>query len=160
MSQWTDKVISRLRELIAKGEGSTAVANQLNAEYGTDFTRNAIIGKAHRLNIIRVVTGKVQNEAKKSLNRIAKIKAEKTSKPKTEPVLKPVYDPKDLFRNLGNGRPMLSRKFDECAWPMDDEQSCCQPITRGSYCAFHASIAYKTTGADEKALARSVRKHV
>ena len=43
---WTDEKVEKLRELWKKGHTASQIANALG-----DTTRNAVIGKAHRLNL-------------------------------------------------------------------------------------------------------------
>lgn len=46
---WPQAHVDRLRELLDGGASSSAAAKALNAEFGTVYTRNAIIGKADRM---------------------------------------------------------------------------------------------------------------
>ena len=43
---WTDEKVEKLRELWTKGHTASQIAEMLG-----DTTRNAVIGKAHRLNL-------------------------------------------------------------------------------------------------------------
>ena len=43
---WTDEKVQKLRELWTKGHTASEIAGMLG-----DTTRNAVIGKAHRLNL-------------------------------------------------------------------------------------------------------------
>ena len=65
---WTDEKVNKLKDLWAKGH----TASQIAAELG-DTTRNAVIGKAHRLNL------QARAPSKKQFNRTSteKIKARK-----------------------------------------------------------------------------------
>jgi GcrA cell cycle regulator len=51
MAKWIDEHDNCLRELIAAGESYTKAASIINARFGTDYTRNATIGRSHRLGI-------------------------------------------------------------------------------------------------------------
>ncbi len=46
---WTDTNIETLKDLWSKGETATEIANKI----GAGLSRNAIIGKAHRLRLVR-----------------------------------------------------------------------------------------------------------
>jgi len=50
---WTDEQASVLIELIAAGKSSAEVATALNAQFGTAYTRNSVIGKCNRLKLDR-----------------------------------------------------------------------------------------------------------
>ncbi len=51
---WTDEQSSVLAELIAAGRSSSQAAEAINAQFGTIFTRNSIIGRCNRLGLQRV----------------------------------------------------------------------------------------------------------
>jgi len=46
---WPQAHVDRLRELLDGGASSSVAAKALNDEFGTAYTRNAVIGKADRL---------------------------------------------------------------------------------------------------------------
>jgi GcrA cell cycle regulator len=54
MSQWNEVIHARLVELLKAGSSRGEAAKILNAQYGTSFTRNAIIGRTHRTNVTYV----------------------------------------------------------------------------------------------------------
>ncbi len=49
MSDWTDAAITKLQQLANEGYSASQIATLVNKELGTEFTRNAIVGKLHRL---------------------------------------------------------------------------------------------------------------
>ncbi|SFM00129.1 GcrA cell cycle regulator [Bradyrhizobium sp. NFR13] len=49
--KWTPEQDIELRRLLELGRSYTAVAEQINADFGTTFSRNAAIGRGHRLGI-------------------------------------------------------------------------------------------------------------
>ena len=51
-SQWNDETVARLDALTKEGKSASQVAAIINAEFGTTFTRNAIIGKSHRVGLL------------------------------------------------------------------------------------------------------------
>ena len=51
-SQWNDETVARLDALTKVGKSASQVAAIINAEFGTTFTRNAIIGKSHRVGLL------------------------------------------------------------------------------------------------------------
>ena len=52
VSPWTDAHNEALKTLVASGIAYSAIAIELNAQCGTDYTRNSCIGKAKRLGLI------------------------------------------------------------------------------------------------------------
>lgn len=48
---WTEEMIDRLRVLAAKGETASAIGMIMSSEFGTNLTRNSIIGKMQRAEI-------------------------------------------------------------------------------------------------------------
>ncbi len=49
MSEWTDQIVSRLQRLSYEGYSGSVIADAVNREFGTAFSRNAVIGKLHRM---------------------------------------------------------------------------------------------------------------
>lgn len=49
MSEWTDQIVSRLQRLSYEGYSASAIAEAVNREFSTAFSRNAVIGKLHRM---------------------------------------------------------------------------------------------------------------
>jgi hypothetical protein len=49
---WTEEMIDRLRVLAAKGETALAIGMIMSGEFGTKLTRNSIIGKMQRAEIV------------------------------------------------------------------------------------------------------------
>ena len=60
-SPWTPDADQALADAYAKGASFSAIAADLNAQFGTSFSRNAAIGRAHRLGLQRF---KVRRPAK------------------------------------------------------------------------------------------------
>lgn len=46
---WTDAATDRAKALFGEKLSNSQIARQLNTEFGTTFTRNAVVGKLHRL---------------------------------------------------------------------------------------------------------------
>jgi GcrA cell cycle regulator len=49
MNTWSDAIVSRLQRLSYEGYSGSAIADLVNREFATTFTRNAVIGKLHRM---------------------------------------------------------------------------------------------------------------
>lgn len=51
ITDWTDTRVERMKELLADKQSAAQIAYTLNRETGTDFTRNSVIGKLHRIGL-------------------------------------------------------------------------------------------------------------
>ena len=63
---WTSEKVEKLKELWSKGHTASQIAEALG-----DTTRNAVIGKAHRLNLEARAPSKQSNSPKSRENRQA-----------------------------------------------------------------------------------------
>jgi len=48
---WTDEMVAQLNAMWVEGHSGTQIANAINATHGKNLSRNAVIGKAHRLGL-------------------------------------------------------------------------------------------------------------
>lgn len=130
---WSDDRVDLLKKLW--GEGKTAA--EIAKELGEGVTRNAVIGKAHRLKLSSRVSP-IQQNAKK-------IKSNDSPPPvMRRPAKKvPIY--------LGKELQMDELRDKMCRWPNGDPQGddfsfCgCATLEGTPYCADHAAIAYQVT---------------
>ena len=53
-AQWTDEHIADLTAMVAKGTTYREAAAELNAKYGTSYTKNSIVGKVARLGLVPI----------------------------------------------------------------------------------------------------------
>lgn len=156
---WTDERVELLKKLWAEGLSASQIAGQLGG-----VTRNAVIGKVHRLGLSgRATTSRVKP------NRIRRHKANRqtnTSRlglfsssnaalrtlsnnpdgPKEEPFRSQYVEldiPVDERVNL------VDLKEGQCRWPIGDPQEpgfhfCGKPKSDcGPYCEYHAEIAFQ-----------------
>lgn len=129
---WTDERVDILRRLW--GEGKTAA--EIAKELGEGVTRNAVIGKAHRLKLSSRVSPIQQNTKK--------VKTEAKPVAPRRPMKKiPVFKGQEVkMEDLREGM---------CRWPNGDPQTeefsfCgCDAVEGLPYCATHAQIAYQIT---------------
>ncbi len=123
---WTDERVSLLKKLWGEGKTAAEIAKELGG-----VTRNAVIGKAHRL---------------KLSNRVSPIQQNKKPAPKP-----PEKKPKKIVVQNNNvkGIPLTDLKGGECRWPIGDprEESfgfCGDHSLAGlPYCTEHAKVAYQ-----------------
>lgn len=137
---WTDERVAVLKKLWGEGKTAAEIAGTLGG-----VTRNAVIGKAHRLKLSNraspIVSGK----------KAAKPKIVKTKKPKPANA-NAVPPKKHVILESDKDRPRLPLAdlgAQDCRWPMGDPQHddfgfCGDPIASGvPYCLEHAQVAYQ-----------------
>ena len=150
-SHWKPIVVDRMHELWVKFSASQ-VAAMLNAEFGTSYTRNAIIGGACRDDIRK--TG--QPSAPKAIAApttapAPMVRIPEQHKPLTAAQLERlprIIIPKDAWNALPGSKPvgLMSLTLKTCRWPIDGlgEQHFCgqHVIETGVYCVDHAERAF------------------
>lgn len=132
MSGWTDERVEQLKQFWTDGLSASQIARTLGG-----VSRNAVIGKAHRLRL----TSRVERRTvarQKSAERIF------VPPPPPPPV---VLEPPAVLED-GSRVTVLTLIPAHCRWPIGDPQEpdfhfCGQKRERGSYCAAHAAMAYQ-----------------
>lgn len=133
---WTDERVALLRKLWGEGRTAAEIAKELG-----DITRNAVIGKAHRLKLSNRVSPIQQNNKKPS---------------------KPVDDRRDIRGKpaaavavpviAGKGVSLAELKDRMCRWPLGDPKEPGFKFCGGNavaglpYCDGHAKVAYQAPG--------------
>ena len=132
---WTDEQIQKLTMYWREGKTAAQIARLIRGK-----SRNAIIGKAHRLKLDKrdnpLVTIKLKNGAKFPAERIVK-KHHLTVK-KEERLARASEINEKIF---GPGRAMIDLKPSECRWPVG-KVFCSAKTENHVYCNQHRSIAY------------------
>jgi len=144
---WTPEKEKKLRELWKKGLSASQIASMLE---GT--TRNAVIGKAHRLNLeARNTSRKTEVKANKQVNGPQEIKYQKLGrKAKFKALL--------LDKNFEKENPI---KFDEitdktCRWPIGHPHESSfyfcgrTPMEKFPYCKLHVLYAFQAKNEKEE----------
>ena len=126
MSGWSDEDEERLRAEVEKGIVFSKIAPMIGK------TRNACIGKAHRLGL-EIFTTRGSNTKRKT-----KIKPPPKPKPKPKPT--PILL---VPAPVGGGISILKLKDASCRWIFDDKTFCGRIQSVGSYCKDHAPIVYR-----------------
>ena len=126
-------MLARLRELHATGAKFKAIAVQLSAEYKVLLTRNAVIGKAHRLQL------ELRHEPPKGTAR-ERVKREKLVTIRPPPPLVPEPPP------IPGQLTMMQLSRCTCHWPNGEKPPytyCGEPTVHdSSFCREHYGRVY------------------
>ena len=153
---WTDERVELLKKLWAEGLSASQIAAQLGG-----ITRNAVIGKVHRLGL----SGRAKSPSS-ATPRPRKTRAHphmlRVARPamRGNTALAPAYDYEldaepELIDNIipiGQRRSILELTEETCRWPIGDPGSAdfffCggQTVTALPYCSYHSRIAYQPAG--------------
>ena len=144
---WTAEKVEKLRELWKKGHTASQIASILG-----DKTRNAIIGKAHRLNLeSRTTSKKIKSKVDRENNTPTEVKTQKLGR-------------KERFKAL-----LLDKRFEQenpkkfgeltdktCRWPIGHPYEknfyFCgrEPMEKFPYCKLHVLYAFQPKNAKEE----------
>jgi len=175
---WTDQQIQTLKQMWGNGYSANDIAKSL----GGGMTRNAVIGKAHRLKLSAGVAmprsaaveppSRTRGVVMASITKISK----RTATALRESPLKRMADtpimqkkalaPDPLLRPIeimkrSEGIPVTKAGERHCRWPIGDPRSpdfrfCgCETHEGLPYCTHHARIAYQTVSRKSRANANA-----
>ena len=160
---WTDERVAILKKLWLEGLSASQIAKQLGG-----VTRNAVIGKVHRLGL--------SGRATPSQPQRPVFKAPRPSRPVSTPSMAPrriapsAPEPSPVYYAEEPGSAtVLTLGAHMCKWPIGDPASdnftfCGRRIGEGSYCVEHARVAYqpqqKRGRGSAQELARSLRRYI
>jgi len=141
---WTDEKVEKLKELWSKGHTASQIAEVLG-----DTTRNAVIGKAHRLELEARAPSK-QTFNKQSSRKNKKIQQPMSRKSRFKSIL--------LDKNFESEKPTSLEGLTDstCRWPIghpDEEKFYfCgrKPIEDFSYCKLHVLYAFQPKNPKEE----------
>ena len=143
---WTEEKVSKLKELWGKGNTASEIAKIIGG-----ISRNAVIGKAHRLNL----SAKIKTRAATSNQNFENTIEEKNFKSKRG--RKSKFKSLIIEKNFEPENPKQLEELDEnsCKWPIGhpDEKSfyfCGRSSLKDfSYCKLHLLYAYQPKGKKE-----------
>ena len=141
---WTDTRTERLKVLWADGRSASEIADLLG-----EVTRNAVIGKVHRLGLPGRKTTSRQPVPRRTSPRRGKSGRVERRQPPARFVrpaspMPPAPPPPVAALML----PLRQLRDDQCRWPAGDPREAgfgfcgCQKAAGVPYCAHHAAIAY------------------
>ncbi len=131
---WTDERVTLLKRLWCEGRTAAEIAKELGG-----VTRNAVIGKAHRLKLSNRVSPIQQNTKKPA--------AKAAPEEKPAPRAKSPAIAEKFIKVKGVKLAELKEKM--CRWPIGDPRDTnfmfcgCNSVAGLVYCADHARIAYQ-----------------
>ena len=145
---WTEEKVAKLKELWSKGHTASQIAEALG-----DTTRNAVIGKANRLNLEARAPSKQSSQSSTSVNRPARRGSAPISrKAKFQSIL--------LDKNFEPENPKSLEELTDqtCKWPIghpnEEKFYFCgrKPEGEFPYCKLHVLYAFQPKGTKEEVL--------
>ena len=125
------------------------IAEKLNAEFHTEITRNAVIGRCRRIGL----TGRIPGTPRSKKVRAPKRVASKPDAPIAPIRLRQVASPDAVKRRRNESLSIYQLREDDCHWPLgavDDYppfQYCGKPSLFGRpYCPVHHKRAHNNAG--------------
>ena len=144
---WTPEKEHKLKELWKKGHTASQIASMLG-----DTTRNAVIGKAHRLNLeARTISKRSTQKIDAENNNTTEVKTQKLGR-------KARFKALLLDKNFEQENPKkLEELTDEtCRWPIghpyEEKFYFCgrKPMEKFPYCKLHVLYAFQPKNAKEE----------
>ena len=144
---WTDEKVAKLKELWGKGNTASQIAEIIGG-----LSRNAVIGKAHRLNLSAKIKTRTATSNKNFENSVEEknLKLRRGRKSKFKSLI--------IEKDFEPENPKQLEELDEnsCKWPIGhpDEKSfyfCGRSSLKDfSYCKLHLLYAYQPKGKKEE----------
>lgn len=163
---WTDERVETLKKLWQDGLSASQIAKQLGG-----VTRNAVIGKVHRLGLSgRATPSKPARPAFKAPRPHRPAVAPSAPRRIAEPVASaPAPAPTRYIDEAPGSATVLTLGAHMCKWPIGDPASenftfCGRRSSEGPYCNEHAQVAYQPSQTKKRSsaseLARSLRRYI
>lgn len=173
MSAWTDEAGQMLESLWKEGLSASQISERLYLRLGLRFSRNAVIGKVHRMGLQgrlspAVYTGPRDPVTGAPLSRMAfQARPRKRVVAKPAGADRPPTPQRAPVREDGpapdTAKPFAERRRGECGWifgdPLSGGVACCAPTLPGSpWCAAHRERANQPGSATARVDERIIRR--
>jgi GcrA cell cycle regulator len=172
---WTEERVELLKKLWADGLSASQIAKQLGG-----VTRNAVIGKVHRLGLSGRAAPSQPARAAFKAPRAPRAAVAATAAPtpaapprRAEPAapapMAAIPTPPAIYKEERGSATVLTLGAHMCKWPIGDPATdsfsfCGRRSSDGPYCGEHARVAYqpqqKRARSGPSELARSVRRYI
>jgi GcrA cell cycle regulator len=148
---WNEERVALLRKLWTEGLSASQIAKQLGG-----VTRNAVIGKVHRLGLAGRATP--SRPAKRPV-RTARPRIVSPTAPRMRPAMErpaiPMPDLEPIRMDDGKTISVLTLTESMCKFPIGDPTDagfafCGRPSSCGAYCADHARVTYQPSQARKR----------
>lgn len=165
---WTEERVGALKKLWLEGQSASQIAKQL----GDGVTRNAVIGKVHRLGLSgRAAPSQPARTTFRTARPRPQVSAPSAPRRIEAAQPRPAAPPPAPIVDLPGTATVLTLGAHMCKWPIGDPTSdefsfCGRRSGEGTpYCVEHARVAYqpqKTRGGRDSGsdLARSLRRYI
>lgn len=158
---WTDERVELLRKLWQDGLSASQIARQLGG-----VTRNAVIGKVHRLGLSgRAEPSRPRSARARTVTRRAAARSSQRAPSLRPSPVAPATRPVAYVDTLPGTATALTLGAHMCRWPIGDPVSemfsFCgrRALGTGPYCNDHARVAYAPTKAGAADLVRALRRY-
>ncbi len=162
---WTEERVALLKKLWLEGLSASQIAKQLGG-----VTRNAVIGKVHRLGLSGRATPSSPPRPAFKAPRPPRPVSNASLAPRRALAHPPAPQPQTAYYVEEPGSAtVLTLGAHMCKWPIGDPASdgftfCGRRIGEGSYCNEHARLAYQPQQKGKRStaaeLARSLRRYI
>ena len=163
---WTDERVALLRKLWLEGLSASQIAKQLGG-----VTRNAVIGKVHRLGLSgRATPSQPPRPAFKTPRPPRPASAPPSLAPRRAlPTISTAPEPQPIaYVEEPGSATVLTLGSHMCKWPIGDPAAdgftFCGRRTEGTYCVEHQRLAYQPQQKGKRStaaeLARSLRRYI
>lgn len=145
-ANWSDDRVDTLKRLWRDGLSASQIARSLGG-----VTRNAVIGKVHRLGLCGRATPHVPGARRSEPRGERRIRRSPVAAPpRLAAPLALVTSPAPQPLPETGLATIVSVRYSQCRWPIGDPLSdgfclCGRASVRGAYCAAHGALAYRPT---------------
>ena len=162
-SVWNDQIIRRMLELLQEGKSASHIARVLSEMAGQELSRNAVIGKLHRMRKAGQIPQAEEPPAQRQTATAQRTPA-RSGKDRGQPAISgalaletkvqpaPQAEPAPKLEVVAEEKGLVADIMDlnqhTCRWPIGDpgEEGFCycgrKPQSGLPYCERHAAIAY------------------